>query len=291
MLNDFDNTLKQLLIKRVPLDPNEVDISFECPKREWSANVLKPTVNLYLYDLRENMEFRRSAWTVEHGQDGRNGGMRRPPVFVDLSYFITSWARNVADEHHLLWRVMAALMRESEIDAGLLQGTLKEVGPPVKTVTAQADGILRNPGEFWSALDNDLKPAVTYTATLGVDLDVLVGAPLVLTKVIDVGKLVSQGKPGQPAEADAVSAVRERFTEIGGVVRSRAARKGDTPQPIAEAVIAFPQLGITVETDASGRYRVAQIPEGKHRVSVTPRSGTASESEVSVPAAHYDLEV
>lgn len=186
MLTDFDNTIKQVLVQRVPLDPNEVDVSFDCPKREWSAKVLKPTVNLYLYDVRENMDFKRTGWTVERGLNGASG-VRRPPVYVDLSYFITAWARNIVDEHHLLWRVMATLMREAEIGSELLQGMLKEVGPPVKTVTAQADGILRNPGEFWSALDNDLKPAVTYTATLVLDLDVLLEAPLVLTKVVEIG--------------------------------------------------------------------------------------------------------
>ena len=122
MLTDFDNTLKQLLVKRVRLDPNEVEISFECPNREWSAKVLRPTVNLYLFDLREN-------WSCATGCAPHRGAARAerpapPPVYVDLSYFITAWARNVADEHHLLWRVMTTLMREPAIEADVLQGTI-----------------------------------------------------------------------------------------------------------------------------------------------------------------------
>lgn len=303
MLTDFDNTIKQVLVQRVPLDPNEVDVSFDCPKREWSAKVLKPTVNLYLYDVRENMDFKRTGWTVERGLNGASG-VRRPPVYVDLSYFITAWARNIVDEHHLLWRVMATLMREAEIGSELLQGMLKEVGPPVKTVTAQADGILRNPGEFWSALDNDLKPAVTYTATLVLDLDVLLEAPLVLTKVVEIGpkrhpeqQRVETGPIGptwHPEQQRIVEIdgreplARQRIVEIGGTVRARAARKGGTPeQPVAGAQVTLPQLGISVRSDDKGRYKIANIPEGTHRVRVVMADGAASEGEIQVYASRF----
>ena len=48
MITDLDETIKQLLIQKGALEPAEVDISFETPKREWSASISKPTVNLYL---------------------------------------------------------------------------------------------------------------------------------------------------------------------------------------------------------------------------------------------------
>lgn len=278
MLTDFDNTVKQLLVKRVPLSPDEVEISFECPKREWSAKVLKPTVNLYLFDLRENLELRSEAWIKErrpHGPIGR----RRPPVYIDLSYIVTTWARDVADEHHLLWRVMATLMREPVYEDDVLQGALKQVGSPIRTLTAQSDGVLRNPGEFWGALDNDLKPAVTYTATLEVDLEVLIEAPLVLSRVVSLGDLDS----GHTMPA---------VIQIGGEVRTRAGKKGSPPpQPVAGARVTFPQLGISVQSDADGRYRIADVPAGTHHVRVVTASGAVAEADVAVPSGTYDLEV
>lgn len=277
MLTDFDNTLKALLTQRIPLDLDEVEVSFDCPKREWAAKVLKPTVNLYLYDVRENLELRRTAWTTERGRDGAASGQRRPPVYVDLSYTITTWARNVADEHQLLWRVMSVLMRESEMGEDVLQGALKTVGPPVKTLTAQADGILRNPGDFWGALDNDLKPVVTYTATLAADLDVLREAPLVLTSIIGIGD-TGNGRR-QPA-----------LIEIGGTVRTRPAKKGGAREPIAAAVLTFPHLGLATQSDRDGRYRIGPLPEGTHRVQIVSGSSVA-ERELAVPARNYDVEV
>jgi len=277
MLTDFNNTLKQVLVRQAPLDPDEVEVSFDCPRREWSAKILKPTVNLYLFDLRENTELRQPGWTVERGQNGGRSGHRRPPVHVDLSYFITTWARTIVDEHQLLWRVMTTLMREPEIEADLLQGALKEIGPPVKTLTAQYDGVLRNPGEFWGALDNDLKPAVTYTATLAVDLDLFRESPLTLTRVVQIGD--TQGGHRQRA-----------VVEITGAVRARPARKNGPPRPVANALLTFPRLGISARSDDQGRYRVGDIPEGTHRVRIVDGE-TVSEREIQVPAPSYDVEV
>ncbi len=269
MLTDFNETLKNVLVQRMPLDPNEVDVSFECPKREWSAKILKPTINLYLFDLRENVELRHAGWATETGLEGPSG-LRRPRVNIDLSYFVTAWARTVIDEHQLLWRVMAALMRESTYGPELLVGEMQRAGAPVKTLTAHADGVVRNPGEFWGALDNDLKPAVTYTATLAVDLDVLVEAPLVLTKVIDLG-----GMPGLPGP------VPQRLTAIGGTV-SRRSGEDDGRHAVAEAWVTFPDLGITVRSDKHGRYTIAQIPVGQHRVRVVTPDGHAIDTTVEV---------
>ena len=58
MITDLNETIRQLLIQKGPLDPGEVDISFETPDREWAASISNPTINLYLYDIRENHELR-----------------------------------------------------------------------------------------------------------------------------------------------------------------------------------------------------------------------------------------
>ena len=276
MLTDLNNTLKRLLVQRVPLDLDEVDVSFDCPKREWSAKVLKPTVNLYLFDVRENVE--RRTWNYRTVNDrGGTTGRRRPPVYVDLSYFITTWAREVADEHVLLWRALTALMRETKLGDDLLQGSLREnESSPVNITVAQADGVLRNPGEFWNALDNDLKPAVVYCATLPVDLDVLIEAPLVLTSVTDL--------------FDPQRTLASRHIAVGGLLRAHANGDG-AGRPIADARVVFPQLGISVRSGDDGRYVASGVPEGTHHVQVSVEDGLVVERELVVPSRSYDLEV
>jgi Pvc16 N-terminal domain len=286
MLTDLNNTLRQLIEKRVLGEyPNSVDISFDCPRRDWASKIVKPTIDLYFYDLRENVDLRQTTWQVERGQNGRTG-TRRPPVFMDLSYFITTWARDIADEHQLLWRVMVALLREPTFMDDVRSGMLVDSVRVVSSRTAQADGVLRNPGEFWSALDNDLKPAVIYSVTLSVDLDVWAEAPLVLTSVIDISsnRRVASPEHGSVAEStDSRPESQKRHITVGGTVRARGEPTGRGAHvPIAGATLIFPNLGISVRSDNDGRFVVPGLPEGPHRVQVKIDDRIVSDQELVV---------
>ncbi len=183
MISELDETLKQLLIKKVPLNPLEVDIGFEAPDREWAVSISKPTVNLYLYDIRENHELRNYEWTMERNND-RTATRRRAPLRIDLSYLVTIWTNDIGDEHRLLWRVLAILSRHSPLPEELLQGKLKGQEFEIRTTTAQPDGLFKTPADFWSALDNQLKPSINYVVTLPLDLEMVETAPITREKVV-----------------------------------------------------------------------------------------------------------
>ena len=107
MINDVDDTLKELLATKTPLDPGAIEITFERPDKQWSAGVSKPTVNLFLYDVRENHELRDQQRFVTRNGDA--GAETPPPVRVDLTYVITAWTSEVSDEHQLLGRILTTL--------------------------------------------------------------------------------------------------------------------------------------------------------------------------------------
>ena len=90
MLDALDETLKTVLREMGGLDPDEVDIAFDAPDREWAAKVGKPTVNCYLYDVRENLDLRGTEWSVERRPDGRLAERRKTPRRFDLSYVCTA---------------------------------------------------------------------------------------------------------------------------------------------------------------------------------------------------------
>ena len=71
MIADLDETIKQLLVKDMPIKNGEIDVKFDQPKREWSAKLTKPTVNFFLYDVRENADLRQA-----HFQKVSNGNVR-----------------------------------------------------------------------------------------------------------------------------------------------------------------------------------------------------------------------
>jgi hypothetical protein len=263
MINELDETLKTLLIDKGGFNPAEVDISFEIPTRDWSTPATRPTVNLYLYDIRENTKLRETYWEEE----SRNGGsvtLRRLPVRIDLSYMITCWTGAVEDQHLLLWQVLDTFYRHSPLPDDILQGRLKNVAHAVRTEVAQSDGILKNVSDFWGALENQLRPAVNVVVTLDLDLNEVATAPIVFARAVKLGPR-ARGANGAPLENRL-----ERLAhgpdappfQVAGTVRDGAGL------PVRAAAVrliaALPdgqaiQCGPTIQTDAGGRYFIPGV--------------------------------
>lgn len=128
------------------------------------------TVNLFLFDIRENLELRSNEPVIKRG-DGEVT-LSRPPRRVSCSYLVTAWFGGAEKdrelkEQGLLSQTLQVLSRFSTIPNDLLWGSLKDQQPPPPMVTLGADG-LKNPSEFWTALGGRLRPAFTVTVTISV---------------------------------------------------------------------------------------------------------------------------
>ena len=173
MIDDLDRTVEELLRRELaPALVEQIAISFAAPDSDFPpSSVTLPAIDLFLYDIRENMELRRTGWVVEHNADG-TATKRQVPVRVDCSYLITAWASESSttrplDEHRLLSEVMKILIRYPIIPEALLQGSLKGQEPPLPSSTLQP-GRLQSVGEFWQSLGGKPKAALNYTVTIGV---------------------------------------------------------------------------------------------------------------------------
>src|SRR5260370_2866826 len=80
MIQDVDESLRAL-VKRDALNGSKADIAFDAPNKEWSSRRNAPTVDLYLYDIREDLEQREVMWEDVRGdsRDPRFIPERRPP--------------------------------------------------------------------------------------------------------------------------------------------------------------------------------------------------------------------
>jgi uncharacterized protein DUF4255/carboxypeptidase family protein len=267
VLSDLDETLKQLLIQRGGLSPAAVDISFDIPTRDWSTPVTKPTVNLYLYDIRENRELRETYWEREVSDNG-SVTMTRGPVRLDISYMLTCWTSQATDQHLLLWRVLETFFRHSPLPQEVLQGTLSQSQHPVRTQVAQPDGILRNVSDFWGALENQLRPAVSLVVTVELDLKDITTVPLVFARVAKVGLAeLTPGSNGRERELVRLSSGWEVGpAQIGGLVCDPSGR------PVPDASVHLVgirdgqpiQVRPTVVTDSAGRYAFSGVPPGQY---------------------------
>ena len=270
MISDLDETIKQLLIKKGALDPAEVDVSFDTPDREWSASISKPTINFYLYDIRENHELRGTEWVVEKDQNGI-ATRRKNPSRIDLSYLITVWTNDVADAHRLLWHTLLTLSRYPDIPEELLSGQLAGQYYSIKTTAAQPDGF-REPADFWAALDNELKPSINYVITLPLDLTVAFMAPTVRTKTV---------------KFKAPNTDIERLVQVAGTVY----KAGKPTQGIPGAKVVAKEARMTDETDEKGHYSFPKLPEGKQTFEVLVSGKKVKEASITIPSTSYDLEV
>lgn len=176
MIDDLDRTVEQLLRHELPTAiVDQVGVSFAAPDTEFPpASVTLPAVDLFLYDIRENLELRSGQWIIEHQENG-TATKRKAPVRVDCSYLITAWSSESSmtralDEHRLLSEVMRVLLRHPTIPEVLLQGSLRGQEPPLPSSTLQP-GRLQSVGEFWQALGGKPKAALNYTVTIGVVAD------------------------------------------------------------------------------------------------------------------------
>jgi hypothetical protein len=166
MLHLLDESLEAFLRATVPLPQRDVDVVFDAPDGDWAAGVSRPTVDLYLWDVRPNLSEREYGEELISQENGRR--FRRDPLpRVDCRYLVTAWTSEVRDEHSLLGDVLAALLLHPVIEPGHLQGVFATVRPLPTVRLRTGDGIENS--DFWSALGGQLKPGLDLVVTATVD--------------------------------------------------------------------------------------------------------------------------
>jgi hypothetical protein len=188
LLHELDQTLAALLKRDLP-GRDQITVSFAAPDDQFSVKL--PAVDLFLYDVRENLELRSNDDVIELQSD-RTSIRFQPPVRVDASYLITAWpgvgsgqSDSSEDEHMLLSAVMRVLLRYPKLPRELLKGSLANQDLPLPVSTLQP-GRLQSLGEFWQALGGKPKAALNYTVTLPVDVSEPERQPLVIDKEIRI---------------------------------------------------------------------------------------------------------
>src|SRR5690349_316964 len=91
---DLDEALRLLLKRELAKHGFEgVEIAFDAPSKEWSSKLTSPTVDLFLYDLREAGE--RAQMTPTERRSNGQAAVIAPPLHLELSYAVTAWTKAV----------------------------------------------------------------------------------------------------------------------------------------------------------------------------------------------------
>jgi hypothetical protein len=176
MIHEVDEALRQLVRDRA-LRGTDVEVAFDAPTKDWAARRNAPTVNVYLYDIREDLRRRQRGLLNEYSPDGAVAARHLPPRHIKLSYLVTAWTQRPEDEHRLLSDLLSGFLRHEAVPEELLGGTLAAFGLPVPMTVALPPPEDRAFADVWTALGGELKPS----------LDVVVSAPLDTGQVYPVG--------------------------------------------------------------------------------------------------------
>jgi hypothetical protein len=266
---NLDEALRRLLRRELERHGfADVDISFDAPSKEWSGKLTRPTVDLFLYDLREAVA--RAEATVTERRGNGQAMITPPPLRLELTYAVTAWTKAVEDEHRLLSQVLAILFSytgfpedviAAESDGATLRDARTSVGRPRE-----------EKADFWTSVGGQYKASIDYVVHLVIESGAtFVRGPEVRMQTMRTRPLAAP--PGTMIE----------LHRVGGTVRD------ENDQPVARAWVALPEAGLWASTDGDGRFILNRIVPGTHQLVVRTPTGQELEATVQVPGQRIDL--
>src|SRR5215208_1586206 len=269
---DLDEALRSLLRRELKRHGFEgVDVAFDAPSKEWSGKLTSPTVDLFLYDLREAIE--RAQITPSETRQNGNATMTPPALELELTYAVTAWTKAVEDEHRLLSQVLAILFSYRRLPAELLEGALDG-----GAVLAQADTSVGRPREeksdFWTSVGGQYKASIDFVVHIRIASGAsFVRGPEVRTQTV------------RTRVADGPARTLTEFHRIAGTVSD------PDGAPVVDAWVTVPAAGLWTATGGDGRFRFDRIQPGSHRVVARTAAGDEAEATLDVPGGTVDLSV
>src|SRR5215216_1297654 len=123
---EVDEALRAL-VRAEALDGSDVEVVFDAPTKDWAARRNAPTVNMYLYDIREDLRRRERGLVNDYDGRGAVVSRRQTPRHFKITYLITAWTQRPEDEHRLLSALLYCFLRNETIPQELLSGRLAEI--------------------------------------------------------------------------------------------------------------------------------------------------------------------
>jgi hypothetical protein len=200
VLDLVDECLELFLRASVPLKATDIDVSFEAPDREWAAKLTRPTINLFLWDIRRSAERSKSGMATVV-RDGTRVHQPAHPV-VELRYVVTAWTSDHGDERVLLAGVMRSLLAYSSVPREHLPGPIAHLKAPTLAMARAGEDHM----DVFKALEGKVKP----------------GLNLVMTSEFDTGVFTVAGPPIDSIETAVgfINGGTERRRRIAGQVHN-----------------------------------------------------------------------
>jgi hypothetical protein len=305
VIDPLDGMLRDLIQSRVTGLIGPTQVGFAPPNADWKAAVVaagEERFNLYMYDVRENVELRSNEreTVVKQGVVTQN----MPSPRLDCTYLVTAWSPVAVtpflepsrDEHKLLYKALAVFMQFRPLVAAEVYATAVPSGMDLPTFSAAAAPLVeqplpvqvalpdtvKEPMEFWTTMKVDWRPAIHLTVTIPVVLDEPdLEYPMVTTLTsgyIPIGTFGST----------------ETIVAVGGRVLQAlddAPVDGAWVQIAGQSPPALTALRQRVITGADGRFVFSRLPKGRYQLRAVAGLVDKKSALFDVPLAggNYDM--
>jgi hypothetical protein len=245
------------------------DIVFDRPLDTFAPT--KSTVDLFLYDIRENLDLRLNQVTTT--RVGNQTITHPAALRLQCSYLATAWPVGGSDlvwqEQRLLSEVLVVLSHYPIIPANFLQGSLIGQDPGMPMVALHPDA-LKNLAEFWSSLGSKLRASLTVTATISVPIFSDLPDYIVTTHRTTY-------TPQTP-----LGTGTETLIQFGGRVVDL------TAQAIPGALVDVLDAGLQDTTDSDGQFVFDSIVPGAHTIRAVAVGYKPQTQPLTVPGTPED---
>jgi hypothetical protein len=267
---DLDEALRVLLKRDLDKHGFEgVEIAFDAPSKEWSGKLTGPTVDLFLYDLREAGDRAEVSPT-----EVRSNGLARlasPPLRLELSYAVTAWTKAVEDEHRLLSQVLPILFSYKRLPPEVIE----DRGEGASWLR-EAESFVGRPREekadFWTSVGGQYKASVDFVVHVAIESGAaIMRGPEVRSQTL------------RASLADRREATMSEFHRLGGTIRDA------DGNPISDVWVALPDSGRWTATDTDGRFLLERLVPGRYPLLARTLQGAEVKAVASVPGEGIDL--
>ena len=172
MISDVDDALRKLILESLTVSQQNVDIMFDLPSRDWASRLSRPTIDIFLFDIRENLRLRGAEQFRSVTRSDGKIEVYRNPVRIDLRYLLSAWTKYPEDEHLLLSDTLMTLLRNPTIPDQYCSENLKNQLFPIILDTAvyqPEHGPTEKVTDVWGVIGNDIHAGFIVTVTITVD--------------------------------------------------------------------------------------------------------------------------
>jgi hypothetical protein len=235
VISQIDEALRTLVRAEALDGASDVEVVLDAPTKDWAARRNAPTVNLYLYDIREDLRRREVGVRDRLGPDGAVLGRIPAPRYFKLSYLVTAWTQRPEDEHRLLAALLNCLLRYDALPPHVVPGVLTDNGLVAPLTIGLPPPEDRAFADVWTALGGELKPSIDLVVIvpMAAGLEEAAGPPVreglyvTLADRVDGGtdERRHQHQPPVPAAAASSGAATSATSTASGGRRARARKR------------------------------------------------------------------